>query len=34
MTVHRGHKRIIDYVEDTCRTVANIVDNFKAGESV
>ena len=28
----RGHKRIIDYVEDTCRTFANIVDNFRAGE--
>jgi len=31
-TVHRGHKRIFDYVEDTCRTFANIVDNFKPGE--
>jgi dTDP-glucose 4,6-dehydratase len=31
--VHRGHKRIIDFVEDTCRTVANILDNFKAGET-
>lgn len=31
-TVHRGHKRIFDYVEDTCRTFANILDNFKAGE--
>jgi len=30
--VYRGHKRIIDYVEDTCRTFANIVDNFRAGE--
>jgi len=30
--VYRGHKRIIDYVEDTCRTFANIVDNFKSGE--
>jgi dTDP-glucose 4,6-dehydratase len=28
-TVHSGHKRIFDYVEDTCRTFANIVDNFK-----
>ena len=27
-TVYRGHKRIFDYVEDTCRTFANIVDNF------
>ncbi|MGB9696485.1 MAG: NAD-dependent epimerase/dehydratase family protein [Ignavibacteria bacterium] len=31
-TVYKGHKRIIDYVEDTCRTIANIIDNFKAGE--
>jgi dTDP-glucose 4,6-dehydratase len=31
-TVYRGHKRIFDYVEDTCRTFANIVDNFIAGE--
>ncbi len=31
-TVYKGHKRIIDYVEDTCRTFANIVDNFKPGE--
>jgi dTDP-glucose 4,6-dehydratase len=30
--VHKGHKRIIDYVEDTCRTFANIVDNFIPGE--
>ncbi len=27
-TVFEGHKRIIDYVEDTCKTFANIVDNF------
>jgi dTDP-glucose 4,6-dehydratase len=31
-TVYEGHKRIIDYVEDTCRTFANIVDNFIPGE--
>lgn len=31
-TVHNGHKRIIDYVQDTCRTVANIADNFIPGE--
>lgn len=31
-TVHRGHMRIFDYVEDTCRTFANIIDNFKPGE--
>lgn len=30
--VHRGHKRIFDYVEDTCRTFTNIVDNFIPGE--
>ncbi len=31
-TVFGGHKRIFDYVEDTCRTFANIVDNFIPGE--
>ena len=31
-TVYRGHKRIFDYVEDTCRTFANIVENFILGE--
>jgi dTDP-glucose 4,6-dehydratase len=31
-TVYCGHKRIIDYVEDTCATFANIVDNFIPGE--
>lgn len=30
--VHTGHKRIIDYVEDSCNTFANIVDNFLPGE--
>ena len=30
-TVYRGHKRIIDYVEDTCRTFANIIDHFIPG---
>jgi dTDP-glucose 4,6-dehydratase len=30
--VYKGHKRIIDYVEDSCRTWANIVENFKPGE--
>jgi dTDP-glucose 4,6-dehydratase len=31
-TVYKGHYRIFDYVEDTCRTFANITDNFIAGE--
>ena len=31
-TVYEGHKRIIDYVEDSCRTFANIVENFIPGE--
>ncbi|HCJ66291.1 MAG TPA: nucleoside-diphosphate sugar epimerase [Elusimicrobia bacterium] len=31
-TVYKGHKRIFDYVEDTCKTLANIVDNFIPGE--
>lgn len=30
--VYRGHQRIFDFVEDTCRTFANIVDNFIPGE--
>ena len=30
--VYKGHKRIIDYVEDSCRTFANIVENFIPGE--
>jgi len=30
-TVFKGHKRIIDCVEDSCRTWANIVDNFIPG---
>jgi dTDP-glucose 4,6-dehydratase len=30
--VYKGHKRIFDYVEDTCGTFANILDNFIAGE--
>ncbi|HEY4483597.1 MAG TPA: NAD(P)-dependent oxidoreductase [Candidatus Paceibacterota bacterium] len=32
VTVYRGHERTSTYLEDTCRTLANIVDNFKAGE--
>ncbi len=32
-TVYKGHKRIIDYVEDTARTFANIADNFIPGEA-
>ncbi|MCC7557743.1 MAG: NAD(P)-dependent oxidoreductase, partial [Methanobacteriaceae archaeon] len=31
-TVYEGHKRIIDYVEDSARTFANIIDNFIPGE--
>lgn len=31
-TVHNGHVRIFDYVDDTVRTIGNIVDNFKSGE--
>ena len=30
-TVYRGHKRIFDFVEDTCRTFANITENFIPG---
>lgn len=32
LTVHTGHYRIFDYVEDTCATLANIIDNFVPGE--
>jgi len=31
-TVYKGHKRIFDYVDDTCRTFANILENFIPGE--
>ena len=31
-TVYLGHKRTLEYVEDLCRTFANIIDNFKPGE--
>jgi dTDP-glucose 4,6-dehydratase len=31
-TVYSGHKRIFDYVDDTVRTFANIVDHFIPGE--
>ena len=31
-TVYLGHKRTFEYVEDICRTFANIIDNFKPGE--
>lgn len=32
ITVYRGHRRTSTYLEDTVRTIANITDNFKAGE--
>ncbi len=32
VTCHKGHLRIFDYVGDTARTFANIVDNFIPGE--
>ncbi len=31
-TVYRHHRRIFDYIEDTCRTFANIADAFRPGE--
>jgi len=31
-TVYKDHKRIIDYVDDSVRTFANIVENFIPGE--
>tara|TARA_A100001015_G_scaffold284373_1_gene350769 strand:- start:605 stop:1561 length:957 start_codon:yes stop_codon:yes gene_type:complete len=32
-TVYLNHKRIIDYVEDSCVTISNIIDNFIQGEA-
>lgn len=32
VTVYRGHYRTSTYLEDTCRTLCNIIGNFKAGE--
>ena len=31
-TVYMGHKRIVDYVEDSCRTWANIIGHYVPGE--
>jgi len=31
-TVYLGHKRTLEYVEDICRTLANIMNKFKPGE--
>jgi dTDP-glucose 4,6-dehydratase len=31
-TVYRNHRRIFDYIADTCRTFANIVEHFHPGE--
>jgi len=30
--VYLGHRRTLEYVEDVCRALANIMDNFKPGE--
>lgn len=32
VVVHKGHFRTSTYLEDTCRTLANIVKNFKTGQ--
>ena len=32
-TVFLGHKRTLEYVDDLCRTLANIIINFKPGET-
>jgi dTDP-glucose 4,6-dehydratase len=32
-TVYRGHQRTSTYLADCVRTIANIVDNFKSGET-
>src|SRR5438876_7426547 len=31
-TVYKDHKRTFEYVEDICKTLANIAENFKSGE--
>ena len=31
-TVYLGHKRTLEYIDDICNALANIVDNFKSGE--
>ena len=31
-TVYLGHKRTLEYIDDFCNAVANIVENFKPGE--
>lgn len=31
-TVYLGHKRTLEYIDDVCRALANILDNFKPGE--
>ncbi len=31
-TVYLGHKRTLEYIDDICRTLANILHNFKPGE--
>lgn len=33
ITVYKGHTRTSTYLEDTCRTIANIANNFIAGET-
>lgn len=33
VTVYKGYYRTSTYLEDTCRTIANIVKNFKPGET-
>lgn len=30
--VYLGHKRTLEYVEDICRTLGNIIENFRPGE--
>lgn len=32
ITIYKGHHRTSTYLDDCCRTLANIVDNFKQGE--
>jgi dTDP-glucose 4,6-dehydratase len=33
VTVYRNHTRTSTYLEDTCRTIANIAENFISGET-
>lgn len=31
-TVYLGHKRTLEYIDDVCKAITNIIENFKPGE--